>query len=122
MDTRHASNYLENIKSLFRYYKSLGDRALAQIEEKEINYKLNDNDNSVAIIVKHIAGNMLSRWTNFLTEDGEKEMMSSKKPFILKLTYLKPGKKVGLVYSMPLIHSNQKAWIISFISAMKVIL
>ena len=56
----------------FLYYKELGDKTLEQISEKQIFWQYNDESNSIAIIVKHIAGNMLSRWTNFLTEDGEK--------------------------------------------------
>ena len=56
----------------FLYYKELGDRSLAQLSEEQIFWQYNEESNSIAIIIKHIAGNMLSRWTNFLTEDGEK--------------------------------------------------
>ncbi len=56
----------------FEYYKSLGDKTFNQLTEEQLFWQYNDESNSIAIIVKHIAGNMLSRWTNFLTEDGEK--------------------------------------------------
>ncbi|TDX86092.1 DUF1572 family protein [Epilithonimonas xixisoli] len=56
----------------FLYYKDLGDKTLAQISEEQIFWQYNEESNSIAIIIKHVAGNMLSRWTNLLTEDGEK--------------------------------------------------
>jgi len=68
-----AVNYLESTRKQFAYYKSLGEKTFAQLNDEEIHWQPNDDSNSVAIIVKHIVGNMLSRWTNFLTEDGEKE-------------------------------------------------
>jgi len=68
-----AENYLESTRKQFAYYKSLGDKTFAQLTDEQIHWQQNDDSNSVAIIVKHIVGNMLSRWTNFLTEDGEKE-------------------------------------------------
>lgn len=68
-----AENYLESTKKQFAYYKSLGDKTFAQLNDINIHWQANEDSNSVSIIVKHIVGNMLSRWTNFLTEDGEKE-------------------------------------------------
>lgn len=56
----------------FEYYKSLGDKSFEQLSNEQLFWQYNEESNSIAIIVKHIAGNMLSRWTNFLTEDGEK--------------------------------------------------
>lgn len=56
----------------FLYYKTLGDQTFDQISEEDFFWQYNEESNSIAIIVKHIAGNMLSRWTNFLKEDGEK--------------------------------------------------
>jgi len=53
-------------------YKELGDKTFAQLEEKDFSYRFNAESNSIAIIIQHMSGNMLSRWTNFLTEDGEK--------------------------------------------------
>lgn len=62
----------ENIVKLLTYYKRLGERTLEQLNEEEIHLEPATNANSIAIIVKHLHGNMRSRWTNFLTEDGEK--------------------------------------------------
>jgi len=66
------SSYLSSVTKQFQYYKSLGDKTFGQLKEQDIHCQANENSNSIAIIVKHIVGNMLSRWTNFLTEDGEK--------------------------------------------------
>ncbi len=57
----------------FLFYKNLGDETLGQIPEQALFWQPDPDSNSIAILVKHIAGNMLSRWTNFLTEDGEKD-------------------------------------------------
>jgi hypothetical protein len=57
----------------FEYYKSLGDQTFAQLDEQHFFFKPSPESNSIAIIIQHMYGNMLSRWTNFLTEDGEKE-------------------------------------------------
>ena len=56
-----------------KYYKELGEKTFEQLEEKDFHYFPTSESNSIAIIVQHLAGNMLSRFTNFLTEDGEKE-------------------------------------------------
>lgn len=64
--------YLENIKKQFNYYKSLGEKAIDQLDTKQLFYAGNENTNSIAVIVKHLHGNMSSRWTDFLTTDGEK--------------------------------------------------
>ena len=56
-----------------KYYKDLGDKTFAQLNEWDFHYQPNDESNSIATIIQHLSGNMLSRWTNFLTEDGEKE-------------------------------------------------
>ena len=56
----------------FLYYKELGDKTFIQLDDKGILWRYNEESNSIATIVKHISGNMKSRWTNFLTEDGEK--------------------------------------------------
>ncbi len=66
------NHFLSNAIKLFKYYKSLGDKTLEQIPEENIHKTINKASNSVAIIVKHISGNMRSRWTDFLTSDGEK--------------------------------------------------
>ncbi|KKO89912.1 hypothetical protein AAW12_20485 [Sphingobacterium sp. Ag1] len=57
----------------FQYYKSLGDKTIAQLSTEQLFWQPNDSSNSIALIVKHLGGNMLSRWTDFLTTDGEKE-------------------------------------------------
>ncbi len=69
----NQNSYLTSIKQQFNYYKSLGDKTFEQLDNNEIHWSFNDDSNSIAIITKHIVGNMLSRWTNFLTEDGEKK-------------------------------------------------
>lgn len=66
-------SYKESIIKQFQYHKLLGDRTFEQLESKDIQWQYNSESNSISIIVKHIVGNMLSRWTNFLTEDGEKD-------------------------------------------------
>lgn len=67
------NGYLISTRKLFAYYKKLGDDAMAQIKEEKLFFQPNEDSNSIAIIVQHLAGNMLSRWTDFLTSDGEKE-------------------------------------------------
>ncbi len=66
-------SYLKSIKQQFEYYKILGEKAIEQLEEEQLFIALNEDSNSIATIVKHISGNMLSRWTDFLNSDGEKE-------------------------------------------------
>jgi hypothetical protein len=67
-------NYLKSMNRQFSYYKSLGEKAIAQIgDEKKLFWQYNEDSNSIATIVKHLSGNMISRWTDFFTTDGEKE-------------------------------------------------
>jgi len=66
-------SYLESVKKQFLYYKILGEKAFEQLEPEQLFISVNENTNSIAVIVKHLSGNMLSRWTDFLTSDGEKE-------------------------------------------------
>ena len=65
--------YLSSVIKQFQYYKSLGDKTITQLSFEELKREFVEDSNTITIIVKHIVGNMLSRWTNFLTEDGEKE-------------------------------------------------
>ncbi|MEZ0453565.1 DUF1572 domain-containing protein [Sphingobacterium thalpophilum] len=65
-------SYLESIKKQFLYYKMLGEKAMEQLQEEQLFWQYNGESNSIAILVNHIAGNMLSRFTEFLTTDGEK--------------------------------------------------
>jgi len=67
------SEYLDSVIKRFLVYKALGDKTMEQLDEENLFWQYNDASNSIAIIVQHLWGNMLSRWTNFLTEDGEKE-------------------------------------------------
>lgn len=67
------AQYLESVKKQFLYYKTIADKAMAQLEPEQLSVSLNENTNSIANIIKHVSGNMLSRWTDFLTSDGEKE-------------------------------------------------
>jgi hypothetical protein len=66
-------NYLADALKSFRSYKTLAEGALAQVSDEEFFRQIDTESNSIAIIVKHIAGNLHSRWRNFLTTDGEKE-------------------------------------------------
>ena len=65
--------YLDSIKKEFQYYKLLGEKTLSRLTNEQLFNQINTESNSIAMIVKHLSGNMLSRWTNFLTTDGEKE-------------------------------------------------
>lgn len=66
------NNYLNSIKQQFAYYKSLGEKTFEQVPDDMLFWQFNDESNSMATIVKHLWGNMLSRWTDFLASDGEK--------------------------------------------------
>lgn len=67
------NSYLPSVIKQFEYHKTLGDRTFEQLTDAQIHIINNQSTNSIAIVVKHMVGNMLSRWTNFLVEDGEKE-------------------------------------------------
>lgn len=68
-----GNEYLSTAIKRLKYYKELGEKTFDQLEEKDFHHLPSSESNSIAIIVQHLAGNMLSRFTNFLTEDGEKE-------------------------------------------------
>lgn len=72
MPHRFTTSYVKDSTDLFRYYKRLGERAMAQSSDESLFAMIDAESNSIAIIVKHMAGNMRSRWTDFLTSDGEK--------------------------------------------------
>ena len=72
MAHQFTTSYLKDSIDVFRYYKKLGERAMAQCPDEALFTTLDAESNSIAIIVKHMAGNMRSRWTDFLTSDGEK--------------------------------------------------
>ncbi|MGB0914906.1 MAG: DUF1572 family protein [Crocinitomicaceae bacterium] len=67
------SSYLSSFKKQFQYYRDLGDKTFSQVSDEGLFWQYNEESNSIATIVKHIHGNMMSRWTDFLTTDGEKE-------------------------------------------------
>jgi hypothetical protein len=67
-----GSHYLEDVVAQFRSLKKLAERALAQVTDTQLFVTLDPESNSIAVIMKHLAGNMRSRWTDFLTSDGEK--------------------------------------------------
>jgi hypothetical protein len=73
MDTNVLhQNFLESTIGLFKEYKTLGENALKQIPEEQWYWQYNDTSNSITILIKHLHGNMMSRWTGFLESDGEK--------------------------------------------------
>jgi hypothetical protein len=72
MALKFTTSYLEDSLTLFRYYKKLAEGAIAQATDQQLHQMLDDETNSIAVNIKHMAGNMRSRWTDFLTSDGEK--------------------------------------------------
>ena len=76
-----TNSYLPSIIKQFKYYKQLGEKTFAQLGDNDIHWQYNRESNSIATVTKHIVGNMLSRWTNFLTEDGEKIWRERDKEF-----------------------------------------
>ncbi|HEY6413040.1 MAG TPA: DUF1572 family protein [Edaphobacter sp.] len=72
MALKFTTSYLEDSTELFRHYKKLAERAMEQVTDEQLFATLDEEANSIAIIVKHMTGNMRSRWTDFLTTDGEK--------------------------------------------------
>src|SRR3981081_2858929 len=94
-----AQQYLDDALSSFRAYKKLAEKALEQLNDEEYMWTLDDEANSIAVIMKHIAGNMLSRWTDFLTTDGEKPDRDRDMEFVIEpqttkddlLTYWEKG-------------------------------
>jgi hypothetical protein len=67
-----TTSYLKDALAVFRQYKKLAERAMEQVSDEELTTVLDGEMNSIALVVKHMAGNMRSRWTDFLTADGEK--------------------------------------------------
>jgi uncharacterized damage-inducible protein DinB len=72
MDAALAAYFLEDALAVFRKYKKLGEDAMAQLGDEQFFARIDAEANSIAVIAKHLAGNMRSRWTDFLTADGEK--------------------------------------------------
>ena len=67
-----GKEFLQSVGKRFEEYKNMGDKTFEQLNEEAFHYQPNPESNSIAIIIQHMHGNMLSRWTNFLSEDGEK--------------------------------------------------
>lgn len=84
MNESVASDYLRDAISSFKAYKKLADKAIEQVNVEEFFVTLDAEANSVAIIMKHMAGNMLSRWTDFLTSDGEKPDRNRDMEFVIE--------------------------------------
>lgn len=65
--------FLQSAIKRLRYYKELGEKTFEQLQDEDFHFQPDPESNSIAVIIQHMAGNMLSRWTDFLTADGEKE-------------------------------------------------
>lgn len=65
--------YLNTVIEKFKEIKKLGDKTIAQLDDSELHWSMNEASNSIAVIMKHLSGNMISRWSDFFTSDGEKE-------------------------------------------------
>lgn len=78
-----GKEYLSTMIRRVKYYKDLGDKTFEQLDDADMHYQPNEESNSIAVIIQHMAGNMLSRWTNFLTEDGEKEWRQREDEFAI---------------------------------------
>jgi hypothetical protein len=79
-----VQNYFEDAISALKAYKKLADKAIAQMKDDELFVTLDEESNSVAVIMKHMAGNMFSRWTDFLTTDGEKPDRNRDMEFVIE--------------------------------------
>src|ERR1700752_5275673 len=79
-----AQNYLDDSRKAMRAYKKLAEKALDQLKDDEYFITLDEESNSVAVVMKHLAGNMFSRWTDFLTTDGEKPNRNRDYEFVIE--------------------------------------
>jgi hypothetical protein len=84
MNESLATHYLEDSIASLRAYKKMADKAIAQLHDDEFFITLDEEGNSVAVIMKHMAGNMFSRWTDFLTTDGEKPNRNRDMEFVIE--------------------------------------
>jgi Protein of unknown function (DUF1572) len=84
MNESIASEYLQDAIASFKAYKKLAEKAIEQVNDQELFVTLDEEGNSIAVIMKHIAGNMLSRWTDFLTSDGEKPDRNRDMEFVIE--------------------------------------
>ncbi|HET6862272.1 MAG TPA: DUF1572 family protein [Pyrinomonadaceae bacterium] len=79
-----VKDYLSDSIAMFRSYKKMVDNAIIQVNDDELFATIDEESNSIAIVMKHLAGNMLSRWTDFLTTDGEKPTRNRDMEFVLE--------------------------------------
>src|SRR5438128_11354819 len=101
-----GEHYLDDALFTFRYYKQLAERAFAQINDEDFFRIIDDESNSIAVNMKHMAGNMLSRWTDFLTTDGEKPDRHRDMEFVIEPQTTKDDllaywERDGVVCSVP---------------------
>jgi len=82
MALEFTTSYIEDSLAIFRHYKKLAERAMEQVSDEQLFIALDEEANSIAIIVKHMAGNMRSRWSDFLTTDGEKATRNRDAEFV----------------------------------------
>lgn len=75
------TEYIKNLQAIFLQYKVMGEKAMIQVENKRLFWCFNNDSNSIAIIVQHVSGNMMSRFTNFYEEDGEKSWRNRDREF-----------------------------------------
>lgn len=84
-----VGEYLADALSSLRAYKKLADKAIAQTKDNELFVKLDDESNSIAVVMKHMAGNMISRWKDFLNTDGEKPDRNRDMEFVIEASTTK---------------------------------
>jgi hypothetical protein len=77
-------NYLDDARAALRAYKKLAEKGIAQLNDEEFFVTIDEESNSVAVVMKHMAGNMFSRWTDFLTSDGEKPNRNRDMEFVIE--------------------------------------
>jgi hypothetical protein len=82
-DKEIIQNYLDDSRKAMRAYKKLAEKALEQLKDEEYFVSLDEESNSIAVVMKHMAGNMFSRWTDFLTTDGEKPNRNRDYEFVI---------------------------------------
>jgi hypothetical protein len=109
MPLEFTTSYAKDSFEVLKYYKRLGERAMAQAPDEALAATLDNESNSIAIVVKHLAGNMRSRWTDFLTSDGEKTM-NSKPRRQRAQKFWRYGKRGGSAYSTRSPRSPMPTW------------
>lgn len=96
-------NFLTSTRKLFLYYKGLGEKTFDQLDDTQINWRPNEQSNSIALIVHHLSGNMLSRFTDFLTSDGEKPWRDRESEF-----------EIGYADKEAMLEAWNKGWAVVF--------